>query len=165
VAAMDRVATTWEVWQGVTMGCVQCHSHPYDPIPHEDYFRFLAFFNQSVDNDVPEDHPVLRVPLDPARHDEAGALHDTIAGLRSELHERRKSLATRSEWISPEGMTGTSRKAKLEIVRHDGVEEFRTVGNVAAGAVHTLVIPAPASEVTAFRIEVRPVDEETAIHT
>lgn len=165
VATMDRVATTWEVWQGVTMGCVQCHSHPYDPIPHEDYYRFLAFFNQSEDNDVPEDHPVLKVPLDPARHDEAGELHDTIAALKSELHERRKSLAGRSEWIFPTGMTGSARMAKLEIVRHEGIEEFRTVGNVAAGAVHTLEIPAPSSELTAFRIEVRPVDEKAAIHT
>ncbi len=165
IATMDRVATTWEVWQGVTMACVQCHSHPYDPIPHEDYFRFLDFFNQSVDADVPGDHPVLRVPLDPARHEEAGALHDEIASIESELHERWKSLATRSEWISPQGMTGSSRRAKLEIVNDGGVDEFRTVGNVAAGAIHVLEVPRPAEEITAFRVEVRPVDEKAAIHT
>lgn len=165
VATMDRVATTWEAWQGVTMGCVQCHSHPYDPIPHEDYFRFMAFFNQAVDADVPEDHPVLRVPLDPARHDEAGKLQDTIARLERELHERRKSLAARSAWTNPAGMTGSSRKAKLEIVKHDGVEEFRTLGNVAAGAVHTLDIPKPLEKVTAFSVEIRPVDEAKALHT
>ena len=37
LAAMDRNVTTWEVFQGVSMGCVQCHSHPYDPIKHEEY--------------------------------------------------------------------------------------------------------------------------------
>ena len=26
VAVLDRVNTTWEVWQGTTMSCVQCHS-------------------------------------------------------------------------------------------------------------------------------------------
>ena len=29
-AVLDRVNTTWEVWQGLSFGCTQCHSHPYD---------------------------------------------------------------------------------------------------------------------------------------
>lgn len=29
---IDRVNTTWEVWQSTTMACVQCHSHSYDPM-------------------------------------------------------------------------------------------------------------------------------------
>src|SRR5688500_11161806 len=33
-AVIDRVSTTWEVFQSTTMSCVQCHSHPYDPIRH-----------------------------------------------------------------------------------------------------------------------------------
>ncbi|AKP54105.1 hypothetical protein CA2015_4781 [Cyclobacterium amurskyense] len=58
-AVLDRVNTTWTVLQGTTMECVQCHSHPYDPIRHEDYFRSLAFFNQTADADVPSEAPVL----------------------------------------------------------------------------------------------------------
>ena len=45
VAVMDRVATTWSVLNGITMNCVQCHSHPYDPIRHTDYYKSMAFFN------------------------------------------------------------------------------------------------------------------------
>ena len=52
-AVMDRVATTWSVLNGVTMNCVQCHSHPYDPIRHDEYYKFLAFFNTSRDADLP----------------------------------------------------------------------------------------------------------------
>lgn len=166
-AVMDRVATTWEVWQGVTMGCVQCHSHPYDPIAHDEYYDFMAYFNQSADNDVPENHPLLRVPLDPARHDEAGKLQDRIAVLQGELHQRRMALASRSRWLPATGMAASATKAKLEVVRHEGVEEFRTVGNVTAGAVHTLDIPRPAElpALGAFRVEIRPLDEAKAIHT
>jgi hypothetical protein len=40
-AVIDRVNTTWNVWQATTMECVQCHSHPYDPIRHEDYYKSL----------------------------------------------------------------------------------------------------------------------------
>ena len=166
-AVMDRVNTTWEVWQGVTMGCVQCHSHPYDPIEHRDYYRFMGFFNQSVDADVPEGHPMIRVPLDPARHAEAGELESKITRLEQDLHEHRRSLAARTRWSASQGMSGSSQKAKLEIVRQDGAEEFRTIGNVAAGAVHTLDIPKPVglARLGAVRLEIRPVDESTAIHT
>src|SRR5690606_18190800 len=48
-AVLDRVNTTMEVWQGTTMACVQCHSHPYDPIRHEEYYQIYAFFNNTVD--------------------------------------------------------------------------------------------------------------------
>ncbi|MGA0560146.1 DUF1553 domain-containing protein [Larkinella sp. VNQ87] len=59
-AVIDRVNTTWDVWQGTTFGCVQCHSHPYDPFVHEDYYRYMAFFNNTRDEDVPSDTPTLR---------------------------------------------------------------------------------------------------------
>jgi hypothetical protein len=59
-AIMDRVATTWEVFQGTTMSCVQCHSHPYDPIHHEEYYKAFAYFNNTRDEDVSSEHPLLR---------------------------------------------------------------------------------------------------------
>ncbi|MEM9258917.1 MAG: DUF1549 domain-containing protein, partial [Bacteroidota bacterium] len=59
VTVMDRVNTSWEVWLGTTMACVQCHSHPYDPIRHEDYYGSYAFFNQSVDHDHVSEAPYL----------------------------------------------------------------------------------------------------------
>ncbi|MCY7349530.1 MAG: DUF1553 domain-containing protein [Cytophagaceae bacterium] len=57
VALLDRVGTTWEVWQGTTMTCVQCHSHPYDPIRHEDFYRFAAYFNNTQDRDIYNEKP------------------------------------------------------------------------------------------------------------
>lgn len=58
-AVLDRVNTTWTVWQGTTMECVQCHSHPYDPFRQEDYYRFMAFFNNTQDADLDTEVPVL----------------------------------------------------------------------------------------------------------
>lgn len=57
-ALIDRVSNTWEVWQGVTMGCVQCHSHPYDPFRHEEFYTSMAFFNNTRDEDIPEEYPL-----------------------------------------------------------------------------------------------------------
>jgi len=57
---IDRVNTTFEVWQSTTIGCVQCHGHPYDPFKHEDYYNLMAFFNNTRDEDTPNEGPVLK---------------------------------------------------------------------------------------------------------
>ncbi|HVC97360.1 MAG TPA: DUF1549 and DUF1553 domain-containing protein [Pirellulales bacterium] len=36
---------------GLTMGCVRCHSHKFDPIPHEDYYRMMAVFATAYNPD------------------------------------------------------------------------------------------------------------------
>ena len=76
-AVMDRASTTWSVLNGVSFNCVQCHSHPYDPIRHVEYYKFMAFFNTSRDADMAfdtslaDDWPVLRVPAERQNYDRA----------------------------------------------------------------------------------------------
>lgn len=48
-ATMDRVNTTGAVWLGLTVGCAQCHSHKFDPISQQEYYRLFAFFNAAQD--------------------------------------------------------------------------------------------------------------------
>lgn len=60
-AVIDRVNTTWSALMGTTFNCVQCHSHPYDPFKHEEYYKFLAFFNNTRDEDTEIDYPLLRI--------------------------------------------------------------------------------------------------------
>ena len=59
-AVLDRTNTTWDVFQGTTFSCVQCHSHPYDPFRHEEYYKFMAFFNNTRDEDTDDESPNLR---------------------------------------------------------------------------------------------------------
>ena len=59
-AVLDRVNTTWSALMGTTFNCVQCHSHPYDPFKHDEYYKFLAFFNNSRDEDTDSEYPILR---------------------------------------------------------------------------------------------------------
>ena len=40
----DIVATTSQVFLGLTVDCARCHDHKLDPIPQKDYYRFLSFF-------------------------------------------------------------------------------------------------------------------------
>ena len=67
-ALIDRVGTTWEVWQSTTMACVQCHTHPYDPFVNEEYYKTMAFFNNTRDEDTPGEHPTLRFYQEADQH-------------------------------------------------------------------------------------------------
>lgn len=164
-AVIDRVNTTWEVWQGLTFGCVQCHAHPYEPIKHEEFYRFMGFFNQTADADISEDLPKLPVPLDPARYAEANRLTNQIHEAENVLHEVRSRINAATPWQPARSITATADKAKLTISEIDGIEEYRADANAAAGATWKLTFPAALPVLTALRVEFLPLDETTASHT
>ena len=58
-SVMDRLNTTFELWQSTSIACVQCHSHPYDPFLHQEYYNLLAFFNNTQDADLASLEPTL----------------------------------------------------------------------------------------------------------
>jgi hypothetical protein len=51
LAMVDRVSTAGTTWLGLTVGCAQCHTHKYDPIPHHEYYEVMASLNNA---DEPE---------------------------------------------------------------------------------------------------------------
>jgi hypothetical protein len=59
-SVIDRVNTTFDVWQGTTISCVQCHAHPYDPIRHKEYYQVMSFFNNTKDFDHTTEEPNYR---------------------------------------------------------------------------------------------------------
>ncbi len=52
-ALVDRVSTTGATWLGLTLACVQCHSHKYDPISHTEFFQMFAFLNNADELELP----------------------------------------------------------------------------------------------------------------
>jgi len=49
---VNRTNTVSTVWLGLTVGCAQCHNHKFDPITHQDYYQFFAFFNSADEIDI-----------------------------------------------------------------------------------------------------------------
>ncbi len=60
-AIVDRVNTTMSVFMGTSIGCAQCHTHKYDPITQEEYFKFYAILNNTEDADRSDESPTLKL--------------------------------------------------------------------------------------------------------
>lgn len=164
-AVMDRMSTTWEAFMGVSFGCVQCHSHPYDPIRHEEYYDFMEFFNQSKDADLEEDLPRLSVPLDRAEYPKANQLHEQIRASERALFAEWKNMDSSTKWQPVKSVKAGAKKATLTIATREGYDEFLADPNVASGAEYVLTFPTDLKTVTALRLEILPLDPETASHT
>ncbi|MFM7102361.1 MAG: DUF1553 domain-containing protein, partial [Verrucomicrobiota bacterium] len=61
-AVKDRVATLGTAWLGLTLNCAECHTHKYDPISQDEYYRLYALFNNSTDGGNYSVQPTVEVP-------------------------------------------------------------------------------------------------------
>jgi hypothetical protein len=131
-AIIDRVNTTWETLMGTTFACVQCHSHPYDPFRHEEYYKFMAFFNNTQDADSYNDYPLLR------EYHQADSIkyHKLKEWLRQYGTKREKELTKFVKTQSPainslvadNLVNGAITDTKWLVLRNKGVARIANVG-------------------------------------
>ena len=50
-AVLDRVSNMGTVWLGLTLGCAQCHNHPYDSATQHEIYALAAIFNNAEEAD------------------------------------------------------------------------------------------------------------------
>ena len=173
---IDRVNTTGAVWLGSTLECCQCHDHKYDPFPQKDYYRLLAYFNNTeMEADRASKSPssiAFKGPtmdLSDAEKDAKRAdLQGQIAATKNRQTERRRELnRDLDNWV-------TEFKASLENAPEEhvlDVAEFESLGptdefkRLDDGSillvgddppdvdVYTLKVRADIADVRAFKLE------------
>lgn len=154
-AVIDRATTTWTTWQATTFGCVQCHSHPYDPIEHDEFYKFLAFFNSTEDHDLENDSPRMKIPADSDRLRESSELEINLRILREQLNSPGRGLAGSVEWKPFVADAFAPSHGKL-MVSGDGT--IRSEGTLPVGNVHKLSGPAEAFD--AVRLKILPESDD-----
>ena len=101
-AVLDRLNTTMEVWQASTISCVQCHSHPYDPYKHKEFYELYAFFNNSADADLWNDAPLMPL-LSPLQWKKKTQLRKQLDQLATQGDSISRSYQeAMAEWMSIE---------------------------------------------------------------
>ena len=93
VAVLDRVATTWSVLNGISMNCAQCHSHPYDPIDHREFYQSYSFFNTTQDADKPSDKPVFLLAKNPEQRDTVFLQQQEMRSIIAQVAKTAQQLA------------------------------------------------------------------------
>jgi len=105
-AIIDRVNTTGAVWMGLTIGCAQCHSHKFDPVTHDDYYRLYGFFNRCVDaNNNGPTVDVLQQEMFGLTADQKADLH-RLQALRKRLKTLEQQEKDRQEQANSQNLTG-----------------------------------------------------------
>jgi hypothetical protein len=161
-AVLDRTSTTWLALNGVTFNCVQCHSHPYDPIRNEEFYRFVAFFDNTKDTDVTSEYPTLKIPDDPREYAEADRLQRERRQTHRQVFKTGEKLVQEATWQAAPIVSATA-EPKAEFKVRNG--EALVDGTVAVSAVFELAVDHLPERVSAFRLEVPPIDADKARST
>jgi len=86
----DIVATTGQVFLGLTVNCARCHDHKIDPLPQRDYYALLAFFENITPMGNGGDQ--IERPLF-ADQDERRAYEASVADLARRRDEAQRAFA------------------------------------------------------------------------
>jgi len=145
---VDRVKTTANVWLGISMECAQCHSHKYDPISHEEYFGFYAFFNQTTDPGMQTRRgnqvPVVNVP-NPELDPKIAAAEAELVSLKKQFEDRKQAAAEPfKKWLAEatanaeDGKTGQPPQDFAAYFPLDETEGKQVAGTSAGAESETL---------------------------
>ncbi|MBI1312659.1 DUF1553 domain-containing protein [bacterium] len=147
---VDRVDTTFTVWQGLTMGCCRCHNHKYDPLSQREYYQLFSYFNN-----IPEygraikegnSKPFIEAPT-PEQQKQLAALEARLAATRQKvaaIDQRMPELvATWQKSISSPLDGWTDSDGLIVRLKLDGSIENSATEQQQAGQRSATTVPEP----------------------
>ena len=162
VAVVDRVNTTMAVWMGTSMACAQCHTHKYDPITQEEYFKFYAILNNTEDADKPDESPLHRFFNREQKKQrttwetEITALEDTLKKSTPELESTfakwDEAFPRNLEWKNRKPSKGTHQREDDLLISEDGVV---SINDGPAAETYTVDVPLDDKAITGLRFELK----------
>jgi len=163
VAIVDRVNTTMAVWMGTTMACAQCHTHKFDPITNEEYFKFFAFFNNTEDADRRDESPLIQIFTDEQKANrvaweaESTELEKLLSTSTPELLASQKKwedrLSIAPEWAVSKPTEVTSKSGAVFNTQDDNSIK---VEKQAKTDTYTVTVPVSSNRLTGIQLETFP---------
>ena len=155
-AMFDRMDAIGKAVLGITIQCGQCHSHKYDPLTHDEYYRMFAFINNSHEATM-----TVYTRDEQHRRDEIFA---GIAAIEASIKAEHTDWAERLAAWEAETIGDQPEWTTIEPVAEDistGGQKYRPLGDgslLAQGYAPTkhrvkLEATTDVEHITAFRLE------------
>jgi mono/diheme cytochrome c family protein len=155
-AMFDRMDAIGKGILGLTIQCAQCHSHKYDPLTQEEYYRMFAFLN----NDYEANIAVYTPDELKKRAEILRGIHQLEADLEHRNPDWRERMAKWEESVKENQPEWIVVRPEVEEISTDGEKYFPQPDGsfVAQGYAPTkhrvkMQVKTDVQNITAFRLE------------
>jgi mono/diheme cytochrome c family protein len=155
-AMFDRMDCIGKAVLGLTIQCAQCHSHKYDPLTQEEYYRMFAFLNNSHEANIavyaPQDQMKRAEILRQTREIEDDLKHREPAWRERMAEWENRVAGDQPVWhvVRPE-IDEESTGGEKELPMEDG--SFLCQGYAPTKFTLEMTVKTDVTPITAFRLE------------
>ncbi len=156
-AMFDRVEAIGKGVLGLTVQCAQCHTHKFDPITHEEYYRLFAFLNNDDEPSrlvyTPDEQMRVAAVRRQVREAEDGIRHANPDWRdRMDRWEDDRSRAPAPKWTVVQApFEDISTGGQKYLMLPDG--SFRAAGYAPTKHTAKVTVKVNLPRITAFKLE------------
>jgi hypothetical protein len=155
-AMYDRMDAIGKSVLGITIQCAQCHTHKYDPLKHEEYYRLFAFLNNSSEANVAVYTPEEQMK----RSNIFSRIREIEAALKEKTPHWQEKMAEWEERAKKDQPEWLVVKPEVEEISTGGQKYLLLDDNsfLAQGYAPTkhrvkMIVKTDVQKITAFRLE------------
>jgi mono/diheme cytochrome c family protein len=155
-ANFDRMRILGSAVLGLTIQCAQCHNHKFDPLKQEEYYRMMAFINQTHEADV-----AVYTPAEEMKRTEILRRTREIEGtLKRHHHDWARKMAKWEESVKKDQPEWTVLRPTVDDISTGGERylpmkdaSFLELGYAPTHHKVKMTVKTDVRNITAFRLE------------